>query len=214
MLYALMTTLVALGLAVSAQASDIEGLDAYRRAAVAGEVGKVSGRAYSEPRRRGEAERTLAGTTVSIVPRSEAFLARLAGVRETARTDERAQATSAGRLKAVQDRYEAGVWAAGGDDLVRVTRVDERGRFTVDDLPAGQWILVAQHAVFVERTSRSGKKKEQGTFTLQPRLLGFYTIDFWVREIAVSAWHETTVELTDRSVWFTGIEEKRRDAGR
>jgi len=39
--------------------------------------------------------------------------------------------------------------------------------------------------------------------------MGFSAVSVWVRELMVSAGRIEEVELTDRNVWFTGIEEER-----
>jgi len=84
----------------------------------------------------------------------------------------------------------------------------------MEDLPAGAWLLIGTRSVVVDRASPRIAKRERETYAPALRLRGFSTVSVWVRELTVSAGRTEDVELMDRNVWFTGIEEERAlDAG-
>jgi len=209
----------ALALVLATAAAAAEPLDVlpepYRRAALAGDVGRVVGSAREEPRRPTEAGRPLVGTAVTAVPRSAAFLGRLEEIRRTARSSPAAYRVSALALRRAREAYEQALWEAGYPELARVTSVDATGAFTLDDVPAGQWVLVASRTVFVDKPSPREPRRRLRAFSRDTRMIGYHAVSVWLSELTVGRGRTEAVELTDRSVWFTGIEEERvPDAGR
>lgn len=192
----------------AASVTDVR-VDAYHQAAAAGAVGTVTGHAREERRRPGEVEQPLVGTVVTLVPHSPALLARLEEIRTHARDSANAYRTSGRAIRLAREAYEKALWEAGGADFVRASVVDATGGFKIEDLPAGAWLLIATRSVFVERAAPRIAKRERETYAPALRLRGFSTVSVWVRELTVSAGRTEDVELVDRNVWFTGIEEER-----
>jgi hypothetical protein len=92
--------------------------------------------------------------------------------------------------------------------------VDADGRFALADLPAGRWVVWVTHAVFKDARSPQGQPRDRERFRLPPRLVGYKSERWWLREVDVTPGTATTLELTDRNVWFTGvIEDRVLDAG-
>src|SRR3970040_917498 len=103
-------------------------------------------RAGEERRTPDAAEQPLAGTVVTLLPRSGVLLARLEEIRARARDSETVYRTSATAIRRAREAYERELWEAGAGDLVRTTVVDAAGAFSVADLPAGEWMLIAPPA--------------------------------------------------------------------
>lgn len=198
----------------AAQGLDVD-LPAYRDAEAARAVGAVSGRAYAERRTPADAEQPLTGTVVVLVPRSAELVGRLEEIRTHARDSPRALVSAATAMRQAREAYEARLWEAGVADFVRATVVDARGAFAMGDLPAGRWLLIATRSAFVSKQSPKTVPRERETFIPRLRLVGYYAVSIWLRELTVAAGGSETVELMDRNVWFTGIVEDRvLDAGR
>lgn len=194
--------------AAAAQGLDAD-LAAYRRAEAAGAVGTVSGRAYSERRTPGGVEQPLAGTVVVLLPRSTALVGRLEEIKTHARDSERAFGSAATALRQAREAYEQRLWELGVADFVRTTVVDARGAFSMAGLPAGAWLLIATRSVFEDRPSPKTKSRERELFVPRQRLVGYYAVSVWLRELTIAGGEWKTVDLSDRSVWFTGIVEDR-----
>ena len=205
---ALAAAVVLLGSVVAAHGLDVDTAP-YRKAAAAGALGAVSGRAWEERRTPDAAEQPLAGTAVTLLPRSGVLLARLEEIRARARDSETVYRTSATTIRRAREVYEKELWEAGAADLVRTTVVDAAGAFSVADLPAGEWMLIATRSVFVHRPSSRSNPRERKTYLPRLRLIGYNAVSVWLRELTVAAGETRVVELSDRNVWFTGIEEER-----
>src|SRR4030095_12271288 len=138
----------------------------YRAAAAAGSVGSVVGRGYEERRRPEGPDQPLAGAAVTLVPRSAEFLRKLEAVKETARNsvnDYRAAAPAIQRLKAA---YEKELWESAAPDLVIGTVAGSDGRFSVESLPAGNWLLIVTRSVATDKHPVEGSsKKQRGVYT-------------------------------------------------
>jgi hypothetical protein len=197
-----------LGSVAAASGPDVR-VDAYRQAASAGAVGTVAGHAWEERRRPGGVEQPLAGTVVTLVPHSPALLARLEEIRTRSRDSVSAYRGSARAVRLAREAYEKELWEAGAADLVRTSVVDGSGEFKIQDLPIGAWLLIATRSVFVDKASPRATGRERGIYAPALRLTGFSAVSVWLREVTVSAGLIQEVELMDRNVWFTGIEEER-----
>lgn len=200
---------VALAVALPAEALDVAP-PIYQAAAAAGRVGVVSGRAVEETRRRNAPDTPMSGFSVTLVPRSADFLARLHAIANRGRTDPAAFTTTAADIVAARQQYERALAEAGAAELVKYRPVETDGRFEIPGVPEGEWLLVALRPVFVAKPAPPVKHKptERDKFTPQPRVIGYYAVTVWVRDLSVAAGQETTVDLTDRNMWMTAIEEK------
>jgi hypothetical protein len=185
----------------------------YRDAATAGALGAVAGQAVAETPRRGASPQPVTDVAVTLVPRSETFLADLERIRHRSREDMKAYRTSARDVTEARRVYERALSEVGASELVRSTAVDPEGRFLIEDLPAGPWLLIAQRAVFVPKQPGSLSKRDRELFQRRLQLTGYYVVTFWLRELTIAPGQSTSIELTDRNTWLTGITEERLDAG-
>ena len=190
--------------------------DQYRAAAAAGSVGSVSGRVYEERRKPEGPDQPLAGAAVTLVPRSAEFLRKLDAVKGTARSsmnDYRAAALTIQKLKAA---YEKELWESGVPDLVVGTVTGSDGRFSVENIPAGDWLLIVTRSVATDKPAvEASKKKDRGVYTPRTHLTGYQRVTFWLREVTVSSGRPESVDLVEQGAWFSGVvEERAPDAGR
>jgi len=161
--------------------------DSYRAAATSGSIGVVTGRIYEERKRPETPDHPLAGAAVIVLPKSADVLRKLEEIKRTARNS--------------ADDYR--------------TAGDADGRFVVPDLPAGDWLLIATHAVKIDKHTDVSASKKRGVFAPGTRLTGYQRVMVWLREVTVSKGQSENLELSDRSAWFSGVvEERLPDAGR
>ena len=187
----------------------------YRAAAAAGAVGSVAGRIYEERKRPQTPDLPLAGAAVTVLPKSDDVLKRLEEIKRTSRNSADEYRAAGPSILAVRRAYEKELWESGAADLVKATTVDADGRFLVSDLPAGQWLVIATHSVKIDKPADSGATKRKGVYTAKTHLTGFQRVTVWLREVTIANGKPETLELTDRSAWFSGVvEERAPDAGR
>jgi hypothetical protein len=200
--------LAALASVAAAPALDVQP-EAYRQAAAAGAVGGVSGRTVGETGRRAAPEQPLEDVSVTVLPWSEALLARLSQIKSEARRNMQAYRESARRIAEARRQLERALTEAGAGDLVRYTAVTPDGAFEVVRLPAGRWLLLAQRAQFVRKEMSLPRGHEATTYRRQPRMKGYYAVTLWVQELTIAAGQSQTLELSDRNAWLTAIAEDR-----
>jgi hypothetical protein len=205
-----------LGAAVAAGAPAFEPVTApYLAAAASREVGTVTGRVFEERRRPEGPDAPFVGAAVTLLPRSAEFVRQLERIKQTARSSVQTYRAAAPAILALRASYEKELWSAGAADLVRATVAGPDGRFAVEDLPAGDWVLLATHTVRSESQSKGTSSKKRSAHTAGTRLTGYQEVVVWLREIRMASGAVQSVELTERGVWFSGIVEDRvPDAGR
>jgi hypothetical protein len=215
---------VLLALTATGLAQGLDGtLDGYRRAEALGELGSVRGRAFEERRRPSAPDLPFAGTAVTLLPHSDAWLVGLDAIKRGARDSMNAYRDAATAVRRSRDAYEKSLLEAGGGDLPQTVMADQEGGFKLDSVPAGQWILFASRSTFVSRTPQA-RPTPGGAAPSRPpplpspflpfdKLGGYHIVTYWVRTLTLSAGVPAAVELTDRNVWFTGVVES-RDPGR
>jgi hypothetical protein len=201
-----------------AQAADSP-VDHYREAAKRGEVGAIRGRAFEERRRPSAPDLPLADTIVALLPRSEAWLLRLAAIKRESRESVDGFRAAAGAVRRSWETYEKRLWETGSGDLARTVTVDHEGVFALEGIPAGPWILLgSRSATYVDRTPPERPLPPGATprppapaSPFQPlgRLAGYHVVTYWVREVSIAAGVTEAIELTDRGVWLTGVVETR-----
>ena len=205
----ILLTVLVLAATAAAGALDVD-LKTYDR----GATGTIDGRVYAERPKPNAADVPLARAVVVALPRSEALVRRLDDLRAHARDSAAAYRDTATQMRRVREAFEREVWQAGAPDLVRSTVVDADGRFSLADLPAGRWLVWATHSQFVDVRPAKGQARDRERFRLPPRLVGYYAERAWLREVDTTPGTSTTLELTDRNVWFAGVVEDRvLDAG-
>jgi hypothetical protein len=204
----------ALLLAAPAAALDV-GLDAYLEARRTGATGVVAGRVAAEPRTPRGPVVPFTGTTVALLPRSEAVLLRLEQLKARSRESASAFASAAPGMRQTQDGFEREVWQAGAPDLTTRVLVDAEGTFRLEDVPAGAWLAIAWHGTPIDVAGERIKGKDRTMYRPQSRVRGVQSVTVWLRTLTVAAGETATLELTDRNAWFRGvIEERELDAGR
>jgi hypothetical protein len=116
---------------------------------------------------------------------------------------------------ALRRAYEKEIWDSGGVDLVKSTTADADGHFTLADLPAGDWLLIATHTVKIDKHATVGPPKQRGVYAPKTHLTGYQRVTVWLREVTVENGRSENVDLTDRGAWFSGVvEERAPDASR
>lgn len=183
----------------------------YRAAAAAGAVGSVTGRVYEERRKPDGPDQPLAGAAVTLLPRSAQFLEKLEAVKRTSRNSMNDYRAAAPAIQTLKAAYEKELWESGAVDLVMGTVVAPDGRFSVENLPAGDWLLfvttsAATDTKVVEPKSSS---KDRGVYVPGTHLTGYQRLTIWLREITVSGGRAENVELIGRGAWFSGVVEER-----
>jgi hypothetical protein len=212
-----LATLLGAAAAIAAPAAFEPVTAPYLAAAASREVGTVTGRVFEERRRPDGPDAPFVGAAVTLLPRSAEFMRRLEGIKQTARSSVHTYRAAAPAILALRASYEKELWSAGAADLVRATAAGTDGRFTVENVPAGDWVLLATHTVRSESQSRgtTSSSKKRSAHTPGTRLTGYREVVVWLREIRMASRAVQSVELTDRGVWFSGIVEDRvPDAGR
>ena len=207
----------ALGLASVALAA--QGVDApierYRDSAALHELGGVRGRAFQERRRPSLPDVPLTAVAVSLLPRSDTWLVRLNTIKRGARDSVDAFRESAPSVRREREAYEKALLEAGAGDLPLGATVDVDGRFTLDGVPAGPWVLLASRSTYVSKTSLErpippGQYRAPAPplpYLPPDRFAGYYVVTYWLRELTVVGGGVEPVDLTDRNVWLTGVAE-------
>lgn len=168
--------------------------------------------AYEERRRPQAADLPLTGTTLTLLPRSLALLGRLDGLKVAARESTAGYRDAAPAMRRVTVELEHALRDAGAAALVRTGSVDADGRFVFEAIPAGDWVLIGWRSTAVEARGAGRKPDRRGPVPESGG--GYRAISVWVRELTVAVGTRDAVDLTDRNVWFSGVEEMRTGAGR
>ncbi len=161
----------------------------------------------------------LAGVTVTLFPYAPSVAADLERIRDGARASGAEHDAAVGRLQDRLRAYEAQVTAVAGRPapspdaaLVRRVTTDPTGIFVVDDLPSGEWLLVAvQTAPYASgRTPKSappsGGRRSGGrgdTFLPRPSTPA-KEAEVWVTRVRVTPGERTRILLTDRARFMVG----------
>ena len=183
----------------------------YRAAAAAGAVGSVTGRVYEERRKPDGPDQPLAGAAVTLLPRSAQFLEKLEAVKRTSRNSMNDYRAAAPAIQTLKAAYEKDLWESGAVDLVMGTVVAPDGRFSVENLPAGDWLLfvTTSAATDTKVVEPKSSKKDRGIYVPGTHLTGYQRLTIWLREITVSGGRAENVELIGRGAWFSGVVEER-----
>lgn len=195
---------------VGADASILPPLDAYRLAVTRGELGSVTGRIYAERPRPSAPDTPLAGVAVTLVPHSEGLVAAVESVKANARNSMRDYRHAVTTMRDMREAYELALWNAGAAEFVRSEVTSTAGTFSITAVPAGRWLVLARRETADDRSWRRPAVRERDVFLPGTELTGVRTVYLWLVPVAVEAGRVVDVELTDRSVWFTGIEEEKK----
>jgi len=213
---ALAVGLLALAAAASAPVPAIAtNTDAYRAAAASGATGGVTGRVYEEGNRPKTPDQPLNGATVVVLPKSADIVQKLEEIKRTARNSADNYRAAGPSIIALRRAYEKELWDSGAVDLVKSTTADADGHFTVADLPAGDWLLIATHSVKIDKHAAAGPPKQRGVYAPKTHLTGYQRVTIWLREVTIEKGRSENVDLTDRGAWFSAVvEERAPDASR
>jgi hypothetical protein len=189
--------------------------DSYRAAAASGALGVVTGRIYEERKRPKAPDQPLTGAAVTVLPKSADIVRKLEDIKRTARNSADDYRAAGPSIMAVRRAYEKELWDSGAVDLVKSTTADADGHFTVIDLPAGDWLLIATHTVKIDKHATVGPPKQRGVYAPKTNLTGYQRVTVWLREVTVENGRSENIDLTDRGAWFSGVvEERAPDASR
>ena len=170
-------------------------------------IGTVTGTALVSGPRAASPPVPLAALEVLLVPRSEPILANLERIKRQSRDSMTGYRTAIPEIREVLETFVRDLKGSGDFLVVPRATVDDTGRFAIEDVPAGRWILLGRRSVYVDRASKD-TRKETGTYQTQRRLVGYERVTVWLQEVTVESGVGASVDLTDRNVWFEGVEEK------
>src|SRR3989441_12500698 len=138
--------------------------DSYGAAAASGSIGVVTGRIYEERKRPETPDHPLTGAAVIVLPKSADLLRKLEEIKRTARNSADDYRAAGPSIVAVRRAYEKGLWDSGAVDLVKAPTASADGRFVAADLPAGDRLLIATHAVKIDKDPDASAAKKRGEF--------------------------------------------------
>jgi hypothetical protein len=190
-------------------------VERYRDSVALHQIGTVQGRAFQERRRPSLPDTPLSAVAISLLPRSEAWLFRLNAIKRGARDSLDAYRSAAPSVRQAREAYEKALLEVGAGDLPQGAVSDGEGRFTLEGVPAGAWVLLASRATYVSRTPRErpvapGQYRPPTPplpFLTPEKLAGYHVVTYWLKELTVVGGTVEPVELTDRNAWFTGVTE-------
>ena len=172
-----------------------------------GTAGEVKGTALGSGATPTSPPAPMTGLTILLLPRSDSLLGELERARLHSRDSLTAYRAAIPDLRRSVDEAVARLRAEGQGSDVRSATVDAGGHFTVPDVSSGPWILVGYRSLHVDRSTHD-TVKESGTFLPQPKLVGYDRVAMWLEAFSIESGQPALIELTDRNVWFEGVEEK------
>lgn len=219
----LAATLVLIGSAsVPAQVPRTPVLEELRQRILRGATGTVEGRLYVERPKPDAPDQPLAGIGVLLVPQADDLLAQLEDLKRASRDSVRGFRAAAPGVRDLVDEYETELWRAGYPDAAPRTVTDATGTFRLQ-VPAGAWLLVARRSVFV-RLHSTRPVAPPSALALDPlalystsqfqhfqptaRMTGFDAVSFWLRAVEVTQGETVALDLHDRGVWLSAVEEE------
>jgi hypothetical protein len=155
----------------------------------------------------------LAGVGVAVLPYAPSVEAELERIRDAARGSGAAHDAAVGRLLDRLKAYEVQVAALTGParPLVRRATTDAAGLFVFEDVPAGEWLVVAiQTAPYSpSRASRppeaTGRRSSRNPDTFLPRpSTPAKETEVWLSRVRVTAGERARILLTDRARFMVG----------
>lgn len=157
----------------------------------------------------------LGGVEVTVYPYLPGVLAELERVRRSARESGSQFETAVARVQELLRAYRREVEAAGpagaaaSGGLVRRQASDTTGVFVFDELPSGEWLLVATRvtpyaAPASGRESRGRASGRESRFLTPPGRGPAREAEVWVARVRVVPGERSRVLLTDRARWLVG----------
>jgi hypothetical protein len=204
---------LALGLWTTAAAGQAGSPPASPPAAAAASTGAVWGRLAIEEESPEGPWIPLAAVEVRLYPASASLLVELERIRQSARDSGRQHDTAVSRLQGALQAYQTRLdqQAEGGVAAARRQTTDAAGLFAFEDLPAGDWLLVAVRvAPYGNARLRAAPKPRQsaqrgGADAFLPRVVQpAQEAEVWLQEIRLRGGERLALALTDRARWFDG----------
>jgi hypothetical protein len=156
----------------------------------------------------------LAGVSVALFPYAPSVAAELERIRDAARGSSAAHDAAVGRLLDRLKAYEVQAASLAGPErpLVRRVTTDPAGLFVFDDVPSGEWLVVAvQTAPYAPgRASRppeaiGSRRSSRNPDTFLPRPgTPAKEAEVWVSRVRVTAGERARILLTDRARFMVG----------
>ena len=207
---------LALGLWASTAAGQAEPPPASPPEAAApapGPTGSVWGRLAVEEESPDGPWTPLAAVEVQVYPASASLLVELERIRQSARDSGRLHDTAVSRLQGALQTYQTQLdrQAEGGAAPVRRQTTDTAGLFAFEDLPVGDWLLVAirvapyGNARLRAAPSPRSTGRRGGVDAFVPRAqVPAKEAEIWLRELRLRVGERQALALTDRARWFDG----------
>jgi hypothetical protein len=156
----------------------------------------------------------LAGVSVALFPYAPSVAAELERIRDAARESGPAHDAAVGRLLDRLKAYEVQAAALTRPEhpLVRRATTDPAGLFVFDDLPSGEWLVVAvQTSPYSPRqasrppAATGGRRSSRSPDTFLPQVsTPAKEAEVWVSRVRVTSGERTRVLLTDRARFMVG----------
>jgi hypothetical protein len=155
----------------------------------------------------------LAAVEVQVYPASASLLVELERIRQSARDSGRLHDTAVSRLQGALRTYQTQLEkrGEGGAAPVRRQTTDAAGLFAFEDLPVGDWLLVAiRVAPYGNARLRAAPSprpggRRSGPDAFVPRAqLPAKEAEIWLREFRLRVGERQALALTDRARWFDG----------
>lgn len=183
---------------------DLAGLvGPYLKAREARLLGTVALRAYAEPARANAGATVQPSVSVRLLPYSAAFEAELDAVKTGLRDSLDAYIQAVGRIEGARVDYEGGLVTVAAGDLVRSATTDAQGTARLDDVPAGEWLLVAWHEG--GHTSKRFKLRDLDAkrYPNVPTNVTYSIVTYWRARVTVRPGETAEIAANDRNVWMT-----------
>lgn len=184
--------------------------DLARALGALGSPGLLWGRLAAEEESPDGPWTPLAGVEVVVYPYLPEVLADLEQVRQSARESGRQFETAPARVQGVLRGYKKRLEGGGpeGAGLVRRQVTDPMGVFVFEDLPSGEWLLVATRVTpYAATAGRESRKRVAGR---ESRFLGpsgrvpAQEAEMWVVRVPLGPGERRRLLLSDRARWLTG----------
>lgn len=160
----------------------------------------------------------LNGVEVEVYPAVPSLLAELERIRQGARDSRQQHETAIARIQAVLAAHQrlVGMASAGPGGVpdpslekARRRATDPAGLFVYEDLPSGEWVLVATRVTSYRASAGRPESARRSASGREPRFLPkagtpAKEAEIWLSRVRVLPGARVHVLLTDRARWLTG----------
>jgi hypothetical protein len=166
-------------------------------------LGTVAASAFADPPRPSGSPVPQASVSVMVLPASAGFQSELDAAKAGLRESIDAYVQTVSRIETARTDYERALLDAGAGELVRSGQTDAQGALRLEDLPAGDWIVLAwREGGHLTKKFRL-RETESSKFPHVPSSVTYSVVTFWRMRVAVRPGEATEVALTDRNVWLS-----------